>query len=176
MASITGLEYAFTKAPKNMRGFVTGMFWFAQAFSAAIAQAFVGLSSDPLLVWLYTTVAIISILVRISSPPPQQSLLHSYMTTAKPLLRFMAGIGGYLRTPHMVYEQIPFANARFAQGGIGFWFNFRNLDHEEEALNALPDSVFKGSKNKDTLDIEAVEAAQAEQDKIRHAQGLDKIE
>lgn len=121
VASITGLEYAFTKAPKNMRGFVTGMFWFAQAFSAAISQAFVGLSADPLLVWLYTTVAIISVL-----------------------------------------------------GGIGFWFNFRQLDREEEALNALPDSVFKGSKNKDTLDIEAVEAAQAEQERIRHAQGLDK--
>lgn len=65
-----------------MRGFVTGMFWFAQAFSAAIAQAFVGLSSDPLLVWLYTTVAIISILVRISAP---QSPFRSTMTT-KPLI------------------------------------------------------------------------------------------
>lgn len=59
-ASITGLEYAFTKAPKNMRGLVTGVFFFAQAFSSALAQAFVGLSADPLLVWLYTTVAIIS--------------------------------------------------------------------------------------------------------------------
>lgn len=69
-ASITGLEYAFTKAPKNMRGFVTGVFWFAQSFSAAISQAFVGLSEDPLLVWLYTTVAIISTLVRLPLLPP----------------------------------------------------------------------------------------------------------
>ena len=61
-ASITGLEYAFTKAPKNMRSLVTGVFWFSHAFSSAIAQAFVGLSADPLLVWLYTTVAIISAL------------------------------------------------------------------------------------------------------------------
>ncbi|PKS05207.1 hypothetical protein jhhlp_008575 [Lomentospora prolificans] len=60
MASITGLEYAFTKAPKNMRGLVTGVFWFVHAFSSAIAQAFTGLARDPLLVWLYTTVAIIS--------------------------------------------------------------------------------------------------------------------
>ena len=60
MASITGLEYAFTKAPENMRGLVTGVFWFVHAFSSAIAKAFVGLATDPLLVWLYTTVACIS--------------------------------------------------------------------------------------------------------------------
>lgn len=60
MASITGLEYAFTKAPKNMRGLVTGVFWFVHAFSAAIGQAFTGLATDPLLVWLYTCIAAIS--------------------------------------------------------------------------------------------------------------------
>ncbi|GAW13301.1 hypothetical protein ANO14919_026820 [Xylariales sp. No.14919] len=118
-ASITGLEYAFTKAPRNMRGFITGIFWFAQAFSAAIAQAFVPLSTDPLLVWLYTTVAIIA-----------------------------------------------------ALGGLLFHFVFIKLDKEEEALNALPDSVFKGSKNQGE-DFGAVEQAQAEADRIRHAQGLD---
>ncbi|KAI1812450.1 POT family protein [Poronia punctata] len=118
-ASITGLEYAFTKAPKNMRGFITGVFWFAQAFSAAIAQALVPLSTDPILVWLYTTVAIIA-----------------------------------------------------ALGGLAFHFTFLKLDREEEALNALPDSVFKGSKTADE-DIAEVERAQAEADRIRHAQGLD---
>ncbi|KAF5522952.1 putative peptide transporter ptr2 [Colletotrichum aenigma] len=90
-ASITGLEYAFTKAPRNMRGLVTGVFWFVHAFSSAIAQAFVGLAADPLLVWLYTTIAIISCL-----------------------------------------------------GGIGFWLTFRKLDMEEDALNALPESTYKG--------------------------------
>ncbi|KAK2757413.1 oligopeptide transporter [Colletotrichum kahawae] len=90
-ASITGLEYAFTKAPRNMRGLVTGVFWFVHAFSSAIAQAFVGLAADPLLVWLYTTIAIISSL-----------------------------------------------------GGIGFWLTFRKLDKEEDALNALPESTYKG--------------------------------
>lgn len=121
-ASITGLEYAFTKAPKNMRGLVTGVFWFAQAFSAALSQAFVPLAEDPLLVWLYVTVAIISLL-----------------------------------------------------GGIGFWLTFRRLDAEEEALNTLPDSVFRGARNADSADVEATRAAQAEQEKIRHAQGLDKV-
>ena len=58
-ASITALEYAFTKAPKNLRSAVTGCFLFANAFSSALGQAFVGLATDPLLVWLYTTVACI---------------------------------------------------------------------------------------------------------------------
>ncbi|KAI6082035.1 POT family protein [Hypoxylon rubiginosum] len=119
-SSITGLEYAFTKAPRNMRGMITGVFWFAQAFSAAISQAFVPLATDPYLVWLYTTIAILS-----------------------------------------------------ALGGVGFWHNFAKLDREEEALNALPDSLFKGSRNQDA-DFVALEAQKAEQEKIRHAQGLDK--
>ncbi|KAF2268731.1 PTR2-domain-containing protein [Lojkania enalia] len=59
-ASITGLEYAFTKAPRNMRSLVTGVFWFTHAFSAALSQAFVPLADDPLLVWLYTTIAVIT--------------------------------------------------------------------------------------------------------------------
>ncbi|KAI1258703.1 POT family protein [Xylariaceae sp. FL1019] len=118
-ASVTGLEYAFTKAPKNMRGFITSIFWFAQAFSSALGQAFVPLSTDPVLVWLYTTVAIIA-----------------------------------------------------ALGGLAFHFIFRGLDEEEEALNALPDSVFVGAKNQDE-DFGAVEAKQAEANRIRHAQGLD---
>jgi len=61
-ASITGLEYAFSKAPKNMRSLVTGMFWFTHAFSSAIAQAFVPLAGDPLLVWLYMSIAILTFL------------------------------------------------------------------------------------------------------------------
>ncbi|WYZ38193.1 hypothetical protein EsH8_III_000107 [Colletotrichum jinshuiense] len=102
-ASITGLEYAFTKAPKNMRGLVTGVFWFVHAFSSAIAQAFVGLAADPLLVWLYTCITIISCL-----------------------------------------------------GGVGFWIMFRKLDKEEDALNALPESTYKGRGEFDEADSKAV--------------------
>ena len=40
-ASITGLEYAFTKAPKNMRSLVMSVFLFMSAFSSAIGEAFV---------------------------------------------------------------------------------------------------------------------------------------
>jgi len=52
-ASITGLEYAFTKAPKTMRSLVMGVFLFTNAVAAAIGEAFTALSTDPLLVWNY---------------------------------------------------------------------------------------------------------------------------
>lgn len=40
-ASITGLEYAFTKAPKNMRSLVMSVFLFTSALSSALGEAFV---------------------------------------------------------------------------------------------------------------------------------------
>lgn len=59
-ASVTTLEYAFTKAPKNMRSLVMAVQLFTTAFSAALAQAFTPLTVDPLVVWNYGGVAIIS--------------------------------------------------------------------------------------------------------------------
>ncbi|KAF9031365.1 PTR2-domain-containing protein [Hymenopellis radicata] len=59
-ASITGLEYAFTKAPKNMKSLVMGAFLFTSAIAAAIGEAFVSLSTDPLLVWNYGVVGCIA--------------------------------------------------------------------------------------------------------------------
>lgn len=56
--SITGLEYAFTKAPKNMRSLVTSYWHFMSAFSSAIGQALVALAEDPLLIWNYGVVAV----------------------------------------------------------------------------------------------------------------------
>ncbi|KAF9456664.1 POT family-domain-containing protein [Collybia nuda] len=60
LASITGLEYAFTKAPKNMRSLVMSVFLFTQALSAALGEAFVSLSADPLLVWNYGVMAVLA--------------------------------------------------------------------------------------------------------------------
>lgn len=88
-ASITGLEYAYTKAPKNMRSLVTGVFWFTHAFSSAIAQAFVPLATDPLLVWLYVTITIVTFL-----------------------------------------------------GWVAFWWTFRSLDKENDALDKLPEGDY----------------------------------
>lgn len=59
-ASITGLEYAFTKAPKNMRSLVMGVFLFMSAIASAIGEAFVSLSTDPLLVWNYGVMGVIA--------------------------------------------------------------------------------------------------------------------
>ncbi|KAF3908068.1 hypothetical protein ABW21_db0204421 [Orbilia brochopaga] len=59
-ASITGLEYAFTKAPTNMKSLVTSVFLVMSAFSTAIGFAFVALANDPLLVWNYIVAAIIA--------------------------------------------------------------------------------------------------------------------
>ena len=56
-ASITSLEYAYSKAPKNMRSMVQAFALFMTAFAAAIGQALTGLAADPLLVWNYTLVA-----------------------------------------------------------------------------------------------------------------------
>lgn len=95
-ASITGLEYAFTKAPTNMRSLVTAVFLFASAISSAIGQALVSLAEDPLLIWNYAVVAIIAFF-----------------------------------------------------GGSIFWLQHRKLDAEEDALNMLPESNFKG-RQRDT--------------------------
>lgn len=64
-ASITGLEYAFTKAPKNMRSLVMSLFLFMSAISSALGQAFVALAADPLLVWNYGSMAVLAFLAGI---------------------------------------------------------------------------------------------------------------
>jgi POT family proton-dependent oligopeptide transporter len=66
LGSITGLEYAYTKAPANMRSLVFGLYNFTSALSAAIGQAFVGLAADPLLIWNYGAVAIIAFVTGIA--------------------------------------------------------------------------------------------------------------
>lgn len=60
MASITSLEYAFTKAPKNMRSTVQAIALFMNAISSALSQALVSLAEDPLLVWNYGVVAVLA--------------------------------------------------------------------------------------------------------------------
>lgn len=60
LASITGYEYAYTKAPKNMKSLVQSLFLFMNAISSAIQQGLTALSTDPLLVWNYGFVAILA--------------------------------------------------------------------------------------------------------------------
>ncbi|KAL9708586.1 hypothetical protein Ac2012v2_008255 [Leucoagaricus gongylophorus] len=59
-ASITGLEYAFTKAPKNMKSLVMAVFLFTSALASALGEAFVSLADDPLLVWNYGVMGVLA--------------------------------------------------------------------------------------------------------------------
>lgn len=59
-ASITSLEYAYSKAPRNMRSLIQAISLFTNAISAAIAEALNPLSSDPLLIWNYGVFAVIA--------------------------------------------------------------------------------------------------------------------
>ena len=57
-ASITGLEYAYTKAPPSMKSFVMSMFLLTTAFGAALSIALSSVSINPKLVWMYTGISI----------------------------------------------------------------------------------------------------------------------
>jgi len=59
-ASITGLEYAYTKAPASMKTVVTALFLLTNAFAAAIGEAFNPLVADPLQIWNYALSGILS--------------------------------------------------------------------------------------------------------------------
>ncbi|KAG5746278.1 hypothetical protein H9Q69_001221 [Fusarium xylarioides] len=58
--SVTGLEYAYTKAPPSMKSFVQSIYLFTNAFGSAIAEALVSEAKDPNFLWLYTGVGISS--------------------------------------------------------------------------------------------------------------------
>ncbi|KAL4899498.1 hypothetical protein BDW74DRAFT_183605 [Aspergillus multicolor] len=58
--SISGYEYAYTKAPKNMKSIVQSLYLFTNAISAAIQQGLTSLSADPLLKWNYGFIAVLA--------------------------------------------------------------------------------------------------------------------
>ncbi|OHW94818.1 pot family proton-dependent oligopeptide transporter [Colletotrichum incanum] len=61
--SVTGLEYAYTKAPPNMKSFVQSIYLFTNAFGSAISEALVSVAVDPKFLWMYTGVACSSFVV-----------------------------------------------------------------------------------------------------------------
>ncbi|KAK9379358.1 POT family-domain-containing protein [Kockiozyma suomiensis] len=60
-ASITGLEYAYTKAPSTMKSFVMSLFLLTNAFGAAIGIAISPTAKDPDMVWTYTALALVTL-------------------------------------------------------------------------------------------------------------------
>ncbi|KAG8709873.1 hypothetical protein FRC08_017930 [Ceratobasidium sp. 394] len=59
-ASISGLEYAYNKAPLRMKSVVMAMYLFTTAVGNALTWALVPVSADPYLVWNYAGCAIAS--------------------------------------------------------------------------------------------------------------------
>ncbi|ODQ63433.1 PTR2-domain-containing protein [Nadsonia fulvescens var. elongata DSM 6958] len=64
-ASITGLEYAYTKAPSSMKSFIMSLFLLTSAFGSAIGIALSPASVDPKLVWMYTGLAVATLIAGI---------------------------------------------------------------------------------------------------------------
>lgn len=58
--SVTGLEYAYTKAPASMKSFVQSLYLFTSAFGSAIGEALVPVSKDPKFLWTYTGLACVA--------------------------------------------------------------------------------------------------------------------
>lgn len=59
-ASITGLEYAYSKAPASMKSFIMGIFLLTSAFGSAIGCALSPVSKDPDYTWLFCGLAVAS--------------------------------------------------------------------------------------------------------------------
>ncbi|GEQ69148.1 hypothetical protein JCM33374_g2819 [Metschnikowia sp. JCM 33374] len=58
LASVTGLEYAYTKAPATMKSFIMALFMLTIAAGSALGIALAPTSKDPKLVWTYSGLAI----------------------------------------------------------------------------------------------------------------------
>ena len=51
-ASVTGLEYAYTKAPPGMKSFVQAMYLLTNAFGSALGEALTPVAYDPAILWM----------------------------------------------------------------------------------------------------------------------------
>ena len=61
-ASVTGLEYAYTKAPTSLKSFVMAIFLLQSAFGSALGVLLAPFAEDPNMVWMYTGLCIATIL------------------------------------------------------------------------------------------------------------------
>lgn len=58
---VTGMEYAYTKAPASLKSFVMSIFLLQSAIGSALGAALAPIAKDPNLVWLYTGLSLLSI-------------------------------------------------------------------------------------------------------------------
>ncbi|KAF2743830.1 peptide transporter-like protein PTR2 [Sporormia fimetaria CBS 119925] len=66
LASITGLELAYAKAPQNMKSFIMSLFLLTSAFGSALGMLLAPLAKDPRLVWLYSGLALTALIAGIA--------------------------------------------------------------------------------------------------------------
>ncbi|KAL4974139.1 POT family-domain-containing protein [Aspergillus desertorum] len=64
-ASVSGLEYAYTKAPPSMKSFVQSMYLLTNAFGSALAEALTPAAFDPAIMWMFVGLAVASFVVGI---------------------------------------------------------------------------------------------------------------
>ncbi|KAH8429083.1 peptide MFS transporter [Aspergillus melleus] len=64
-ASVSGLEYAYTKAPPSMKSFVQSMYLLTNAFGSAIAEALTPAAFDPAIMWMFVGLACASFIAGI---------------------------------------------------------------------------------------------------------------
>ena len=64
-ASVTGLEYAYTKAPPSMKSFVQSLYLLTNAFGSAIGEALVPVAYDPAILWMFVGLCISSFIAGI---------------------------------------------------------------------------------------------------------------
>jgi POT family proton-dependent oligopeptide transporter len=57
---VTGLEIAFTKAPDSLRSLVSALFWLTIGIAAAICIGLTPVTNDPDILWMYTSLAVIT--------------------------------------------------------------------------------------------------------------------
>ncbi|PPJ51210.1 hypothetical protein CBER1_07517 [Cercospora berteroae] len=63
--SVTGLEYAYTKAPPSMKSFVQSLYLFTNAIGSALGEALVPATGDPAIMWMYTGISVASFITAI---------------------------------------------------------------------------------------------------------------
>ncbi|OBZ84405.1 putative peptide transporter ptr2 [Choanephora cucurbitarum] len=56
-ASVTGMEYAYKKAPQSMKSIVMALFLLTNCFASILAFALVSVTVDPKLTWMYTGIS-----------------------------------------------------------------------------------------------------------------------
>jgi proton-dependent oligopeptide transporter, POT family len=58
--SVTGLEYAYTKAPPSMKSFVQSMYLLTNAFGAAVLEGLTPLLYDPAILWMFVGLSVVA--------------------------------------------------------------------------------------------------------------------